>query len=138
MRYKLAVTFLFASLCVILYSVQARETAQNREQITQGKNLGKKSFGSYCASCHGIDGSGNGPVASSLKQPPPDLRRIQARLGKFPADEVRKRISGTLTLPVHGRRDMPVWGMILSRTDINNLVAYLESIQRPFDPTPAD
>jgi hypothetical protein len=33
---------------------------------------------------------------------------------------------------------MPVWGMILSRADINNLVKYLESIQKPFEAQPAD
>ncbi len=134
MKNRLRMTAALAALCAILYSVQANETGQSRDQIAQGK----KAYVSYCASCHGVDGSGNGPAASSLKQHPPDLRRIQARTGKFPADEVRKQIVGKLTLPVHGSKDMPVWGMILTRADINNLVAFLESIQRPFELTPAD
>lgn len=97
---------------------------------------GKKLFMSYCASCHGADAKGNGPVASSLKKHPPDLTKLQKGV-KFPAEEIRKKISGDLSLPVHGKKDMPVWGLIFSQTDITNLVKYLESIQRPYDPQPA-
>jgi len=97
---------------------------------------GKKLFISYCASCHGTDARGNGPVALSLKKSPTDLTHLQ-KGGKFPADQIRKQITGDLNLPVHGKRDMPVWGLVFSQTDITNLVKYLESIQRPFDPQPA-
>jgi mono/diheme cytochrome c family protein len=134
MRKELRLTVVVASICVLLYSAQASESTQSRQQVAQGK----KQYLSYCASCHGVDGSGNGPAASTLKQLPPDLRRIQSRLGKFPREDVRKKISGALTVPVHGNKEMPAWGMILRRTDINDLIAYLESIQRPFEPTPAD
>jgi len=123
-----------ALLCSIFYSAQAYQPGRGKEQVARGRQL----FLSYCASCHGVDGSGDGAVAPALKQPPPDLRRIQAKQGKFPAEEVRKKISGGPDLPVHGRRDMPVWGLILSPSDINHLVKYVESIQRPFDPQPAE
>ena len=106
---------------------------QNAEQITRGKKL----FANYCASCHGADATGNGPVASSLKALPSDLTRIQTKSGKFSAEEVRKKIAGSPDLMVHGKKDMPVWGMIFSPADITNLVKYLESIQRPFAPQPA-
>lgn len=106
---------------------------QSAEQIARGRKL----FGNYCASCHGADATGNGPVASSLKAFPSDLTRIQTRNGKFSAEDVRKKIAGSPDLMVHGRKDMPVWGMIFSPSDITNLVKYLESIQRPFAPQPA-
>ena len=64
-----------------------------------------------------MDASGNGPVASSLKQQPPDLRRIHAKAGKFPAEDVHKKIAGDLSSPAMAG-DMPVWGMILRRDDI--------------------
>lgn len=39
----------------------------------------------YCASCHGVDAKGEGPVAKSLNVKPSDLTRIAARSGgKFP------------------------------------------------------
>ncbi len=65
----------------------------------------------YCASCHGVTGHGDGPVASSLKGEVPDLTRLSVRHGGvFPADQVRKIIDGRATSPPHGSRDMPVWG----------------------------
>ena len=41
----------------------------------QGKDL----FKSYCASCHGLDARGKGPMAAVLLVPPSDLRRISIR-----------------------------------------------------------
>ncbi len=134
MKQRLAFLIICAVMCSTFYSAQARQTGQNKDQVARGKKL----FLSYCASCHGVDGSGDGVVAPTLKQLPPDLRRIQARQSKFPAEELRKKIAGDLTLPVHGRKDMPVWGLILSPSDINNLVKYLGSIQRGFDSQPAE
>ncbi len=98
----------------------------------------------YCASCHGVTGQGDGPVASSLKVEVPDLTRLAHRhAGSFPADQVRRIIDGRSAVPPHGTRDMPVWGHAfrLAGTDgsqpqpqvdrlIDLLVQYLRSIQR--------
>ena len=40
---------------------------------------GRVSFRLYCASCHGEDGEGNGPVAKFLTIEPADLTRIEQR-----------------------------------------------------------
>ncbi|MFN0107903.1 MAG: c-type cytochrome [Blastocatellia bacterium] len=98
---------------------------------------GNKLFIDYCASCHGVDAKGRGPVASSLKKKPSDLTKLQKGT-KFPTSEVVKKISGELGVPVHGKQDMPVWGLIFSQTDITNLVKYLETIQRAHEPERAD
>ena len=51
--------------------------------------LGREWFGAYCASCHGEDGSGDGPVAETLREPLLDLDGIAARReGRFDADEI--------------------------------------------------
>jgi mono/diheme cytochrome c family protein len=116
------------------YSASASQAGTSKEQVARGKKL----FLNYCASCHGIDGAGAGTVAPALKQKPPDLRRLQSSKGMFLAEDVRRKIAGDTSLPVHGKRDMPVWGMILSASEINSLVKYLESIQRPLDPQVTD
>ena len=122
------------ALSSVFYTAQAYQGSQNKEPIIRGEKV----YLSYCASCHGVGGAGDGPVASSLKQRPNDLRRIQSRYGVFPAEEVGRKISGALSAPVHGRKDMPVWGLILSSSDINHLVRYLRSIQRVYPPQPAE
>ena len=94
-----------------------------------------------CASCHGRSGGGDGPVAGSLKVPPPDLRLLaRHNRGEFP----RARVQAFLThgsgasSPAHGTSDMPVWGPVFkglgdtetrSKVRVANLVQYLESIQ---------
>jgi mono/diheme cytochrome c family protein len=105
---------------------------------------GAELYRSYCASCHGVEAQGDGPVASSLRVEVPDLTRIAHRHGgRFPADQVRRIIDGRTTLPPHGTRTMPVWGQAFraagaegSQTAaqpdrlIELLVEYLRSIQR--------
>ena len=105
--------------------------------------VGQTEFAQYCASCHGVDARGAGPVASELRTPPSDLTHIAARNGgTFPADEIAAWIDGRLAPRAHGTREMPVWGLRfaegmppgelsqdLVRGRILTLVEYLRSIQ---------
>jgi len=80
---------------------------------------GKELFGAYCASCHGLDLKGRGPVAGSLKNPVPDLTTLtKRRKGKFPVGDLEKMILGNAeALEVHGSREMPVWGPVFHRVE---------------------
>ena len=70
---------------------------------------GKEMFHAYCASCHGIDGKGNGPAASALKNKPTDLTLLaKTSAGKFPSMRVMNSIKDG-TQAGHGSKDMPVW-----------------------------
>ena len=104
---------------------------------------GAELFHQYCASCHGDNGTGNGPVAAYLTVHPANLTQIAARRdGTFPRDEITRIIAGEQTPPGHGTRTMPVWGEQLqegvigavrkdavARGRISFLVDYLESLQ---------
>jgi mono/diheme cytochrome c family protein len=101
---------------------------------------GKQMFVNYCAPCHGIDGRGNGPVASALKRSPTDLTLIsRSNGGKFPSAHVIAVLEYGTNIPSHGTADMPVWGPILGKMDptalnarnmrISNLRQYIEDIQ---------
>jgi mono/diheme cytochrome c family protein len=106
----------------------------------QGDADGAKLFKTYCASCHGAEATGNGPVAPALRQTPADLTRIAKRNGgMFPADRVHRIIAGR-EIESHGDREMPVWGDAFTTTRevqprdgadtrIAAIVRYLESIQ---------
>lgn len=105
---------------------------------------GEQLFQRFCASCHGLSASGNGPVAPYLTVPVPDLTLLAKRAnGSFPAASVREIIDGRAVLPAHGTRPMPVWGYELeaqippdqpgrevAQGLIDRLVEYLDSIQR--------
>ncbi len=67
----------------------------------------------YCASCHGDAGKGDGPVAASLQNPPPDLTKLAKRAGgRFDETTVLAIIDGRRQVAVHGPRGMPVWGAV--------------------------
>lgn len=108
---------------------------------------GRDSFERYCASCHGSDGRGTGPVAAALKTRPADLTTLADRNGgTFPRARVASSIAGIdAPLPSHGTREMPVWGSTFRglessearvKVRLANLVAYVESLQHPSDQVP--
>ena len=127
-------------MAVLAYAVCVPAGAEESSGTT-----GAALYKTYCASCHGIYGRGDGPVAPSLKVEVPDLTRIAARHGgEFPAEQIRKIIDGRSTRPPHGPRDMPVWGDAFRTRGGENpqadkrasewiqlLTEYLRSIQRP-------
>lgn len=106
-------------------------------------DMGESLYGRYCASCHGVGGRGDGPVAETLLTPPADLTAIaRHRGGRFDRGEIARFIDGRFELPAHGSREMPVWGTRFSaaipesglgesiaRGNISTLVEYLMSIQ---------
>lgn len=105
---------------------------------------GRTLYVRYCGSCHGMDARGDGPTAAVLRVPPTDLTSLaRANRGSFPAARVSDSIDGRIRIPVHGTREMPIWGERLG-DDIGNrdtreevvrgriwfLVEYLRTLQR--------
>jgi len=77
----------------------------------EDSDIGKSEFQSSCASCHGPDGKGNGPVSGQLKVPPSDLTMLaKNNNGVFPLNAAYEAINGSKTIPAHGTREMPIWG----------------------------
>jgi mono/diheme cytochrome c family protein len=64
---------------------------------------GSYTFKTYCASCHGKEAKGDGPLADSLRFRPPDLTLLARRNGgTYPAEAIYRTIEGRK--PVKGRR----------------------------------
>jgi mono/diheme cytochrome c family protein len=130
---------------VLLAGSVAAAQSPRKEKVEEAPPLidsiqGRVLFKAYCASCHGVDAKGDGPMARSLKVKPSDLTRIALRNGgTFPLMRIDRVISGEEQLPNgHGTSEMPVWGPIFSRVDvdqdlgrvrIDNLARYLREIQ---------
>ncbi len=133
------ISFVLILLLFPLISVSAQNrTSQESARPVDGAGV----FRNYCATCHGADARGDGPVAKALKQNVPDVTRLAQRNdGTFPAVHVRNTIlfGNDELLPAHGVKGMPMWGPIfheiefdqdLGNVRLENLVKYLESIQR--------
>jgi mono/diheme cytochrome c family protein len=89
------------------------ETLQARAPANES---GAALFRSYCASCHGADARGAGPIANELRRLPPNLTTFAMRNGGvFPSERLRQIIDGRW-ISSHGDREMPVWGDAFKRT----------------------
>ncbi|HEY0682256.1 MAG TPA: cytochrome c [Steroidobacter sp.] len=82
---------------------------------------GQELYVRFCASCHGVKGRGDGPVANSLKVEVPDLTLIARRAkGVYPRDRIERIIDGRHIIGAHGSRTMPVWGEDFSRLELGS------------------
>lgn len=101
---------------------------------------GQATYGTYCQSCHGPEGHGDGPIAPMLTLELSDLSRLVEKYGEFPEELVRASIDGRAEVRGHGTREMPVWGNIWNdpidpvaeeriNQQIAELVQFVESIQ---------
>jgi mono/diheme cytochrome c family protein len=127
----------------------AQGTTENKTEVKKvvikqtSASSGKEMFTQYCAPCHGVDGTGNGPAAPAMKSPPTNLTQLaKKRDGKYPANTVAgvlKFGSGGGANPAHGSADMPIWGPLFLSLDkyhdsvvqqrISNIVTYIETLQ---------
>jgi cytochrome c len=121
-------------------------TALGAPAAAQDAAQGEALYSFYCATCHGNDATGNGPMSPSLVVAPVDLTALAAGNGDvFPVERVIMRIDGRDPLVSHGSM-MPVYGdffegndvftqsetgqPILTSQPIVDLLAYLQSLQQ--------
>jgi mono/diheme cytochrome c family protein len=114
------------------------ETLQ--EPATAPMDLGAQLFRTHCATCHGTNARGHGPLADQLRRVPPDLTKYTAKNGGvFPSERVYRIIDGR-DVRSHGDREMPVWGDAFRispggltaasvKARVEAIVRYLQGIQ---------
>jgi mono/diheme cytochrome c family protein len=125
-------------LAVLILAFAASARAAGPDDV----RAGEKYFRRYCASCHGMTGAGDGPVASSLSKPPANLRLLSDKYGSpLPVAKLADIIDGRDAVRAHGTAEMPVWGERLYAMGqgecgevgigeiIGKIVAYLDTIQ---------
>ena len=146
---KASILFIALQAAILLAGLFAAASTAPDDKVKQKADqpvrliyslAGPDLYRSYCASCHGTEGKGDGPVAPALNSKMPDLTTIKQRNGGiFPAARVNKIISGDEIILAHGTREMPVWGPIFHRVEedrdygevrLQNLTDYLRSVQK--------
>jgi mono/diheme cytochrome c family protein len=124
--------------------VASGSLATNQErQPKPDSSSGEYLYRTYCASCHGPDGRGDGPAAATFSRPLSDLTTLASRAGgDFPRAEVTRIVDGQQKTTGHTPGDMPKWGRVLRslegddrtvRQQIEAVVKYLELLQRKND-----
>ena len=109
----------------------------------QDASEGERLYLRHCATCHGLEATGQGPMAGVMVIKPADLTALRQD-GVFPTARVVARIDGRDPLVSHGS-PMPVYGdffegndkatkthtgqPIMTSAPIVDILTYLESIQ---------
>jgi nucleotide-binding universal stress UspA family protein/mono/diheme cytochrome c family protein len=114
----------------------AQPQVEMRQRVTGGEV-----FRTYCATCHGTSGRGDGPLAGSMRRKPSDLTEIAKKNGgEYPSEIVFRTIDGRTPVRGHGGPDMPVWGDAFARSRdggdaatvkerIDSLVEFIRTLQ---------
>lgn len=116
---------------------QIKKVPINRTSADSGASM----YFSYCASCHGADGKGTGPVASALTKEIPDLTLLSKNNnGEYPSAGVLVTLGRIHGSGPHGNSDMPVWGDVFRGSGSNeadvqmrlyNITRFIEGMQVP-------
>jgi mono/diheme cytochrome c family protein len=92
--------------------------------------VGRSFFAANCATCHGPEGRGDGPLAAGLARPVPDLTTIAARRGGFDRNAVMSTIDGYYRR-ADPRHPMPEFGATME-----GRIVMVETGPGVFTPTP--
>jgi mono/diheme cytochrome c family protein len=103
------------------------QTLGGQEISAEILNAGARTYQLYCASCHGGDGSGNGPAAASLDPKPRDFRTGGFAHKSTPGDELptHEDLKEVITKGVPAR-GMPAWAGLRSE-DLDAVAHYLKT-----------
>lgn len=102
-----ATLIVLAAIARVAAAAPSASAGATSPQARAGSDL----FRNYCKVCHGEEGKGDGPLATSLKKRPADLSGLARRNnGTFPTEMVARIIDGRNPVQGHGGGDMPVWG----------------------------
>jgi mono/diheme cytochrome c family protein len=133
-------------LALAVVSAAQFQFSQDQFAHAQDAQIGEDLYLQYCATCHGLEATGQGPMAPALVLQPADLTALSRENGgEFPLVRSVRRIDGRDPLVSHGSA-MPVYGEFFEGDDtalktssgqpmlvgraIADLVAYLLTIQR--------
>jgi len=141
---RIHVAFVAAMLATAAFGIAQTTQIKDVPIKPTSAASGKQMYTNYCAVCHGADGRGNGPAASSLKTSPTDLTMLaKTNGGQFPDTHIASVLQFGSETAAHGSADMPIWGTAFrslakgtaapdaqEHQRIANLTNYLKSLQQ--------
>lgn len=93
------------------------------ESSQESQGRGKQIFEINCATCHGMNGNGQGPAAHGITTFPRQL---------WAWNNTDSSTDGYLFWFVtNGRNEMPPWGLVLSENERWDVINYIKTLQQP-------
>jgi mono/diheme cytochrome c family protein len=121
-----------AGACVSLLGVALPAAAQGPGSGDAAK--GKQVYSTYCTTCHGDNGDGQGPAGKALNPPPRDFTKGDFKFGDKDEDlfktisngaAAQKAKDGTAGSPL-----MAPWGNVIPEADRWSLVKYIRTFKK--------
>ncbi|MCG6988440.1 MAG: c-type cytochrome [Gemmatimonadetes bacterium] len=95
---------------------------------------GRRLYGRYCISCHGVHGEGNGPAAALLSTRPTNFAYDTLVAARDFGALVRVTRDG----PAHAHvSSMPAWGLFFNARMLQDVAAYLPTFERDREAAPS-
>ncbi len=89
---------------------------------------GKQDYATFCSTCHGENGDGQGPVGKVLQPPPRDFT-----VGEFKFGGSDQDIFGVISDGAASRGGSPLmapWGAVIPESDRWAIVKYIRSLRK--------
>ncbi len=102
--------------------IPARAVAQ--DDVAKGKQV----YQTYCLTCHGPTGDGQGPVGKTLKPPPRDFTKGDFKYGGSDQDIFDVISNGAASKG--GSALMAPWGAVIPEADRHSLVKYIRTLKK--------
>lgn len=117
-KFVFSTAFLLVSFITSASSVPAQNQAE-----------GRKLYASYCASCHGDKGKGDGVATGSLPVKPKDHTdgAVMNQMTDQSLADVISKGGG----PTGKSSFMPAWGASVNEKQVRDIVAYIRSLAVP-------
>ena len=89
---------------------------------------GKQAYGTYCVTCHGPEGDGQGPVGKTLNPPPRDFTKGDFKFGG--SDQEIFEVISNGAASKGGSPLMAPWGAVIPEQDRWAIVAFIRSLKK--------
>jgi len=122
-----AVAIVLSGLALGLWRTPA--LAGDAARLRANPLVGRKLYMTYCYTCHGVTGRGDGPAARELAIKPRNLTD-DAYMSARSDQDLYSVISGG-SAAIHRFSEMPAWKAFLYHERIWDLIAYIRTLHRP-------
>jgi mono/diheme cytochrome c family protein len=109
---------------LLVAAVAVTATAHAQDKVAQGKQV----FSTYCATCHGEAGDGQGPVGKTLNPPPRNFQKGDFKYGG--TDQAIFEVISNGAASKGGSPLMAPWGAVIPEADRHALVAFIRSLKK--------
>jgi len=104
------------ALALVIASLGASQARAQGQNSTNGRDV----FRTRCAMCHGAEGRGDGPAGAAFNPRPTNLTtRVQ---------RIALTDSAVAAVITAGRRAMPAFGRMLTKPQVDSVVAYMKTL----------